>query len=93
MNIIFEPPHNKTNKIICAPSEDSNQPGYSPSLIKVFAVRSMGSKGPKVSSCGSDVSDQTTGRMPRLINLRWAQKNFLDAFHIFSVQIQRTTGE
>ena len=27
----------------CAPSEDSGQPGHSPSLIRVFAVRSMGS--------------------------------------------------
>ena len=26
----------------CAPSEDSDQPGHPPSLIKVFAVRSMG---------------------------------------------------
>ena len=34
-----EPPHNKTNKVICAPSEDSDQPGHPPSLIRVFAVR------------------------------------------------------
>ena len=27
----------------CAPSEDSDQPGHPPSLIKVFAVHSMGS--------------------------------------------------
>ena len=26
----------------CAPSEDSDQPGHPPSLIRVFAVRSMG---------------------------------------------------
>ena len=36
----------------CAPSEDSDQPGHPPSLIRVFAVRSVGSKGPNVSSCG-----------------------------------------
>ena len=36
----------------CAPSEDSDQPGHSPSLIWVFAVREMGSYGPKLSSCG-----------------------------------------
>ena len=35
----FEPPHDKTNKMACAPSEDSDQPGYPPSLIRVFAVR------------------------------------------------------
>ena len=39
----FEPPHNKTNKMTCAPSEDSDQPGYPPCLIRVFVVRSMGS--------------------------------------------------
>ena len=35
----FEPPNNKTNKMACAPSEDSDQPGYPPSLIRVFTVR------------------------------------------------------
>ena len=28
----------KTNKMACAPSEDSDQPGHLPSLIRVFAV-------------------------------------------------------
>ena len=36
---IFEPPRDKTNKVPCAPSEDSDQPGHSPSLIRVFVVR------------------------------------------------------
>ena len=36
-----EAPHDKTNKMT-APSEDSDQPGHPPSLIRVFAVRSMG---------------------------------------------------
>ena len=35
----FEPPHDKTNKMACAPSEDTDQPGHPPSLIRVFAVR------------------------------------------------------
>ena len=35
--------HDKTNKIACAPSEDTDQPGHPSSLIRVFAVRSMGS--------------------------------------------------
>ena len=34
-----EPPHEKTNKMACAPSEDSDQPGHPPSLIRVFTVR------------------------------------------------------
>ena len=39
----YEPQHYKTNKMTCAPSEDSDQPGHPPSLIRVFAVRTMGS--------------------------------------------------
>ena len=33
-----EPPHDKTNKMTFAPSQDSDQPGHPPSLIRVFAV-------------------------------------------------------
>ena len=37
---IIEPHRDKTNKMACAPSEDSDQPGHSPSLlIRVFAAR------------------------------------------------------
>ena len=36
----------------CAPIEDSDQSGHPPSLIRVFAVRSMGSWGLELSSCG-----------------------------------------
>ena len=32
---IFRPPHDKTNKMVCAPSEDSDQPGHPPSLISL----------------------------------------------------------
>ena len=34
-----EPRHDKTNKMACAPSEDSDQPRHPPSLIRVFAVQ------------------------------------------------------
>ena len=40
---VFEPPHGRTNKMECASSEDSDQPGHSPSLIRVLSVRSVGS--------------------------------------------------
>ena len=74
-----EPPHDKTNKMICAPSEDSDQtwhPPSLPSLIRVFAVRSMGSWGPDVSSCGqrrlwSDWADAQAD-----LSLRWAHMPF-----------------
>ena len=39
----FEPTHDKTIKMTFVPSEDSDQPGRPPSLIRVFAVRSIGS--------------------------------------------------
>ena len=35
----FEPPHDKTNKMACAPNEDVDQPGHPASLIRVFAIR------------------------------------------------------
>ena len=39
MKSVNEPPHDKTNKMTCAPSEDSDQPGHPPGLIRVFAAR------------------------------------------------------
>ena len=42
--------HDMTNQQNeCAPSEDSDQPGHPPNLIRGFALRSVGSWGPKVS--------------------------------------------
>ena len=40
---INEPPHDKPNKMTYAPSEETDQLGHPPSLIRVFAVRFMGS--------------------------------------------------
>ena len=61
-----EPPHDKANKVTRAPSEDSDQPGHPPSLIRGFAVRFLGRLGPNAFHAHSEDSDQT-GRMPRLI--------------------------
>ena len=44
----IEPRHDKTNKVACAPSEDSDQPGRPPSLIRHFAVRMKKAWGPKL---------------------------------------------
>ena len=38
MVILNEPSHDKTNKMAFTPSEDSDQPGHLPSLIRGFAV-------------------------------------------------------
>ena len=61
----------------CAPSEDSDQPGHPLSLIRVFTLHSMGSKGPKLSSCRqrrlwSDWVDAQAD-----LSLRWAQTHFV----------------
>ena len=56
----------------CAPSEDSDQPGHQPSLIRVFAVHLMCSYGPKLSSCGQRIlwSDWVDAHAD--LSLRWA---------------------
>ena len=41
--MFYEPPYNKTYKVACAPSEESDQPGHPPGLIRIFAVCKMGS--------------------------------------------------
>ena len=38
---IFEPYHDKTNKMACVPSQDSAQPGHPPRLIGVYAGRTV----------------------------------------------------
>ena len=73
---VNEPRRDKTNKLTCAPSKDSDQPGHPPSLIRVFAVRSMGSYGSKFSSCAqrrlwSDGADAQAD-----LSLRWAHRPF-----------------
>ena len=61
-----EPPQDKTNKIACAPSKDSDQPRHPPSLIRVFAVRMKKAWVLSYPWVHSKDSDQT-GWMPRLI--------------------------
>ena len=40
--ITIEPPHDKTNKMACAPSEDSDQPRHPPSLISLRCPHEKG---------------------------------------------------
>ena len=61
-----EPPHDKTNKMTFAVSEDSDQPGHPPSLIRVFTVYIE--KYSIFLNADSEDSDQT-GWMPRLISV------------------------
>ena len=70
-----EKAHDKTYKMACEPSEDSDQPGHPPSLIRVFACAQWVAKDPSFLHADSEGSDQT-GRMPRLICLRLAHMPF-----------------
>ena len=61
----------------CAPSEDSDQPGRPASLFRDFALCSVGSWGPKISSSGrrrlwSDWADAQAD-----LSLRWAHSHIV----------------
>ena len=64
----YELQHDRTNKMACAPSEDSDQPGHPPSRIRVFPVRMKKAWALSYPLSASEDSDQT-GRMPRLIRV------------------------
>ena len=66
--VLFGPPRDKTNKMTCAPSEDSDQPRHPPSLIRVFAVRlkNFGSLATCIHWAPSEYSYQTA-RLRRLV--------------------------
>ena len=61
----------------CTPSEDSDQPGHPPSLISIFAVRSMGSFRPKLPSCGQRRLWFDCANAQADLSLRWAQTHFV----------------
>ena len=67
MSIIkIGPVHDKTNKMTCAPSDNSDQPGYRPSLIRVFNCAHSVAKDSSFLHADSEDSDQT-GRIPSLM--------------------------
>ena len=74
LSFVHVPAHDKTNKMVFARSEDSDQPGHP--LISVFAVRLVGSKGTKLSSCGQRrlCSDWADARA--YLSLRWTHMPF-----------------
>ena len=66
----------KTNKMTCAPSIDSDQPGHPPSRTSVFAMRLINRQRCKLSSCGqrrlwSDWADTQAD-----LSLSWAHRSF-----------------
>ena len=96
---LYEPPRDKTNKVACAFSEDSDQPGHPPSLIRVFAGAHWVAKDPGFLHVDSEDPYQT-GRTPRLIwvfagrtttllVLSWGGSYSFQCFRVFLV----TTGD
>ena len=65
----------------CAPIEDSDQPGHPPSLIRVFAVHSLGSLGLKVSTCGQRWLWPDRADAQADLSLRWMHRSFCWFFH------------
>ena len=69
---VYEPQHDKTNKMTRAPSEDSDQPGHPPTAWtstqsdQSELCTQWVTKDPRFLHVDSEDSDQT-GRMPRLI--------------------------
>ena len=73
----YEPQHYKKKNDMCA-QRRSDQPGHPPSLIRVFAVRTVGNWGPNVSSCGQRRLwlDWAMSRLSWVF-AGWAQRSFL----------------
>ena len=65
--LTYGPPHDKTNKMTCAPSEDSDQLGHPPSLISLRCPLEE-TVGPYLPIKRTVKTDQT-GWMPRLIRV------------------------
>ena len=80
-NMKIDPRLDKTNKIICAPSEDSDQPGHPPSLIRVSAVRLKQNwvLSYPLSAQRRLWSDWADAQAD--LSLRWAQKSFCWVCH------------
>ena len=80
-HLIYEQQHEKTHLRTCPPSEDSDQPAHSRSLIRIFTGRILDSQGCKVSPCGqrrlkSDCADAQAD-----LSLRWAHISEGTFFH------------
>ena len=73
----FEPPHDKTSNMACAPSKDLDQPRHPPSLIRAFTVRKK-----KASVLSYPLSEQWRlwsdwADAQADLSLRWAHSHFV----------------
>ena len=81
LSLKFEPAHGKTYKMACAPSEDSDQPGHPPSLIRIFAVQMKKALvlSYPLSAQGNLSSDWMDAQAD--LSLRWAHMQFCRFCH------------
>ena len=68
--------HEKTNKMTCAPSQDSDQPGHPLSLIRVFAVRNKKPCVPSIPLSAQRRFWSDCADMQADPSLRWAHRSF-----------------
>ena len=59
----------------CAPSEDSDQPGHLPNMIRFLPVRSVGSWRSNLSSCGQRILWSDWADAQADLCLRWVQSS------------------
>ena len=87
---ITEPAHNKPNKMTRTLSEDSDQPGHPPSLIRVFAVHMKKNVGSLAShkAHSKDWSDWADAQAD--LSLRWVHKSFSWFYHAAAHILQIT---
>ena len=85
-----EPPHDKTNKMACAPSEDSDQPGHPPSLISLRCPHEE-SFGPLLPIERTAKTLISLGGCQADLILRWAQSFFLFCHEV--AHMLRTLGK
>ena len=78
---IFEPAHDKTYKMACAPSEHSDKPGHPPSLIRVFAVRMKKVWVPRYPLSAQRRLWSDWAEAQADLSLRWAHKPFCRFCH------------
>ena len=70
----IEPPHDKTNKMTVRPVKTQISLGIHP-VWSVFTVCSMGSKGPRDSSCGQQKLWSDSANSQADLSLCWAQSH------------------
>ena len=79
----------KTYLRTCAPSEDSDQPAHSRSLIRIFTGRILESQGSNVSSCGQRRLWSDCANAQADLSRRWAHLSEGTFFNVRLANVRR----